>query len=171
MPPFAVFELVKILLPTSVAAVVGLLLLRRLEQVKSEVARRSDYSRRWADLFFDASHAYMVALESLMTRYHFISHLADQNDEQGTQWGLEANALLPVHLENYYRIQRLAALAPLKGPAAEAAATKILENTEKATKTRKMHVGDLRSDIDAFNQAVREAHSEMLASRNPAQST
>jgi len=167
MPPFAVFEMVKILLPTGVAAVLGMLLLRRLEQVKSEVARRSDYSRRWADLFFDASHAYMVALERLMTLYHFISHLADQNDEQGTQWGREANALLPEIFENYLRIQRLAVLAPSNGPAAEAAATKILESTEKATKTRSMHFGDLRSDIDAFNQAVREAHSEMLAFRDP----
>ena len=160
-------ELVKILLPTLVAVGIGLLLLRRMEQVKFEVARRSDYSRRWADLFFDASHAYMVALERLMTRYHFISHLVDQNDEQGTQWGREANALLPELFENYLRIQRLAVLAPSNGAAAEAAATRILESTERATKTREMHFGDLRSDIDAFNQAVREAHSEMLTSRDP----
>jgi len=42
MPPFAVFELVKILLPTGVAAVFGWLLLRRPEEVKPEVARRCD---------------------------------------------------------------------------------------------------------------------------------
>ena len=38
MPPFAVFELVKILLPTAVAAVFGWLLLRRVEGGKSEAA-------------------------------------------------------------------------------------------------------------------------------------
>jgi hypothetical protein len=166
MPPFATFELVKILLPTGVAAVFGWLLLRRLEEVKSEVARRSDYSRRWADLFFDASHTYMVSLERLLTLYYFLSNAADPNDEQGTNWALEANSLLPVLFENYVRIKRLAALAPSSGPAAEAAATQILESTEKLTKTRRFNLDDIRREIDVFNQTVRAAHSEMLSRRS-----
>jgi hypothetical protein len=165
MPPFAAFELVKILLPTGVAAVLGGLLLRRLEQVKLEVARRSDFSRRWADLFFDASHTFMVSVERLMTFYHLISGAADQNDQQSTEWALQANALHPVLIENYFRIQRLAVLAPSGGSAAEAAATQVLESIEKLTKTRTGNLGDLRREIDAFNRAVRSAHAEMLASR------
>lgn len=157
----------KILLPTGVAAVIGWLLLQRLEEVRSEVARRSDFSRRWADLFFDASHTFMVSVERLMTLYHFLSNSADPNDQQGMEWQRQANALLPGLVENYFRIQRLAVLAPSRGAAAEVAATQILESTEKLTKTRTGNLGDLRREIDAFNQAVREAHSEMLASRNP----
>lgn len=131
MPPFAWFELVKILLPNGIAAGLGWLLLRRLEQVKSEVARRSDYSSRWADLSFDASHAYMVALERWMTLIHFICDAAEPNGEQGMKWQVQANALLLELVENYYRIERLAVLAPSKATAAKAAATKILESTEK----------------------------------------
>ncbi|MGO9230891.1 MAG: hypothetical protein ACLQKA_17005 [Bryobacteraceae bacterium] len=166
MPPFATFELVKILLPTGVAAVFGWMLLRRLEEVESEVARRSDYSRRWADLFFDASHTYMVPLERLLTLYHFLAHAADPNKEQGTKWAVEANALLPVLFENSLRIQRLAVLAPSSGPAAEAAATKILESTETLTKTRSLNLGEIRRETDTFNQAVRVAHAEMLSRRS-----
>jgi hypothetical protein len=166
MPPFAVFELVKILLPTGVAAVFGWLLLRRLEEVRSEVARYSDFSRKWAGLFFDASHTFMVSVERLMTLYHFLSDAADPNDQLGMERQRQANALLPALVEEYFRIQRLAVLAPSTGSAAERAATQIVESIEKLTKTRTGNLGDLRREIDAFNQAVREAHSEMLASRN-----
>ena len=95
MPPFAVFELVKIVLPTSAAVILGWLLLRRLEEVKSEVARRSGYSQRWADLFFDAAHTFMVSVERLLSLYYFLSNAADPNDQQGMEWQRQANALLP----------------------------------------------------------------------------
>jgi len=163
MPPFAVFELVKILL----AALLGLLLFRRLEQVKSQVARRSDFSSKWADLFFDASHTFMVSVERLMTFYHLISGAVDQNDQQSNEWARQANAEHPVLVENYFRIQRLAVLAPLRGPAAESAATELVASIEKLTKTRTGNLDDLRREINAFNQAVRTAHAEMLASRDP----
>jgi hypothetical protein len=158
-------EWLKILLPTGAGVLLGWLLLRRLEEVKSEVARRSDYSRQWADLFFETSHTFIVSVERLMTFYQFLSNAADPNDRQGMEWQQQANALLPVLLEHYFRIQRLVLLARSRGSAAEAAATRILESTEKLTKTRTGNLGDLRREIDAFNQAVREAHSEMLASR------
>jgi hypothetical protein len=81
------------------------------------------------------------------------------------EWPRQTNALLSILMENYFRIQRLVLLAPSKGPAAEAAATRIVESCEKMTKTRMFHMGELRRDMDAFNRAVREAHSEMLAWR------
>lgn len=166
MPPFAVFELVKILLPTGVAAVFGWLLLRRLEEVKSEVARYSDFSRKWAELFFDASNAFMVSVERLMTIYRFLSDAADPNDQVGMDRQLQANALLPTLVEYYFRIQRLAVLAPSTGSTAEKAATQIVASIVKLTTARTGNLRDLRLEIDAFNYAVREAHAEMLASRN-----
>jgi hypothetical protein len=81
-------ELAKILLPTGVGAIIGLLLLRRLEQVKGEVARQSDFNRKSAELFFDSSNTFLVS---------------------------SVNDLLPVLKENSFRIQRLVALAPSKG--------------------------------------------------------
>ena len=85
MPPFAVFELAKILLPTGIAAVFGWLLVKRLEGVKSEVARYSDFSQKWAELFFDASHTFMVLVERLITLYSFLTIAANPNDETGIE--------------------------------------------------------------------------------------
>jgi hypothetical protein len=109
----------------------------------------------------------MVALERWMALFNLLSSASSPNDEQGLKWQSQANASFLELMENYYRIERLATLAPSKGSAAKAAATKILESTEKASKTRRVPLGDLRLEIDAFNHAVREAHAEMLASRAP----
>jgi hypothetical protein len=165
MPPHALFEFVKILLPTGVAAAFGWLLLRRLEEVKSEVARYSDFSRKWAELFFDASNAFMVSVERLITLYAFLTR-ANPNDEAGMEHQHKANALLPELHENYLRIQRLAPLAPLNGPEAVRAATQIYESVGSLTRTKMGNVTDFRREIDTFNQAVRVSHAEMLAVRS-----
>jgi hypothetical protein len=166
MPRHDFFEFVKILLPTGVAAAFGWLLLRRLEEVKSEVARYSDFSRKWAELFFDASNAFMVSVERLITLYTFLSNVANPNDEVGMERQHKANALLPELHENYLRIQRLVPLAPLNGPVAVRAATQVYESVGNLTKTRMGNVVDVRREIDAFNQAVRISHAEMLAARS-----
>ena len=165
-PSAAVLELAKILLPTGVAAMIGLLLLRKLEQVKSEVARHSDFNRRWADLFFDSSNTFMVSVERLLALYWLLGDAPDPNDQSGTELQRQANALLPILVENRFRIQRLVALAPSKGLAAYTAANRVFEEVAKVTQTRKANVEELRGHIDAFNHAARKAHSEMLASQS-----
>ena len=60
---------------------------------------------------------------------------------------------------------------PAKGPTVKVAANRILQITEKATKTRLVPLGDFRHEIDVFNQSVREAHSETIASQDPGQLT
>ena len=62
----------------------------------------------------------------------------------------------------------LVVLAPSKGPAAGKAAVQIVESVQQLTKTKMGNLGDIRSEIDVFNRAVREAHAEMLASRGRA---
>jgi hypothetical protein len=162
---FSVPELVKLLLPSCVAIALGCLLLRRLEEVKSEVVRYSDFSRKWAELFFDTCNAFMESVERLMTMYHFLSHAADPNDEAGMAWQRQANEQLPALIESHFRIQRLVLLAPSNGRTAGKAAIRIVESVEQLTKTKMGNLADLRNEIDEFNRAVREAHSEMLASR------
>jgi hypothetical protein len=166
MPPFAAFELVKTLLPTGVAAVFGWLLLRRLEGAKSEVARYSDFSQRWAGLFFEASHTFMVSIERVMALFVFLTIAVDPNDEAGTEHARKINALMPELYENYFRITRLSSFAQSKGQAAVDAATQLRDSIFELTRTRTGNVNDLRREIDAFNQAVRIAHAEMLASRS-----
>jgi hypothetical protein len=145
---------------------IGLLLLRRLEQVKSEVVRYSDFNRRWAELFFDSSNTFMVSVERLLALYCLLSNAPDPNDQLGLERQRQANDLLPVLAENRFRIQRLVAFAPSKGPAAFAAANRVFESVAKLTQARQGNVEDLRGQIDEFNHAARKAHSEMLSSRN-----
>ena len=165
MQAFSIPDLVKLLLPSCVAIALGWLLLRRLEEVTSEVVRYSDFSRKWAELFFDTCNAFMESVERLMTMYHFLSHAKDPNDGVGMEWQRKANEQLPALVETHFRIQRLVLLAPSKGSAAGKAAIQIVESVQQLTRTKMGNLGDLRSQIDVFNRAVREAHSEMLASR------
>src|ERR1700736_2717786 len=106
--PFSVMvDLLKILLPTCVAAIFGWVLLRRLEEVKSEAASYSDFSRKWAELFFDASSAFMVSVERLQTFCYLLTGSKNPMGKEGMEWSEQANAIVPVILENYFRIQRL----------------------------------------------------------------
>lgn len=163
----AIIELIKSFLPSILVALFGWLLLGRLEEIKSEVARRSDFNQKWAGLFFDASNAFMVAVEHLMTSFVFLTDAAKPNDSQGMIHQHEVIETLPVILENLYRIQRLAALAAAKGPAAERAASDLFKNIQELIATKKGNVEELRRKIDSFNLTVREAHSEMISvSRN-----
>ncbi len=159
-------DLTKILLPTGVAAVIGLLLLRKLEHVKSEVARYSDFNRRWADLFFDSSNTFMVSVERLLALYELLSADPDPNGQSGSELQRQANDLLLVLVENRFRIQRLVALAPTMGPAAYSSASRVFEEVAKLTQTRQCNVEEFCGHIDEFNYAARKAHSEMLASQN-----
>jgi hypothetical protein len=163
--PFSqIIEIAKVALEI-LLAVLGFVFLRRLEQIKLEVARRSDFSQKWADLFFDASNAFMVSVEHIKTYALLITGSNDRNDAKGMNWQQEINAALEVLIENRYRIQRLAVLAPSRGSAAEKAVDDLFSRIQEFTVTKKANLDDIRGKIDTFNRAVREAHSEMIASR------
>ncbi len=162
----AVLEFAKVLVPTCVGAVIGLLLLRRLEQVKAEVVRHSDFNRRWAELFFDSSNTFMVSVERLLALYCLLTVAQDPNDQLGLGRQGQVNELLPVLAEHRFRILRLVVLAPPKGAEAGVAANRLFESVAKLTQARQGNVEELRCQINEFNFAARKAHAEMLSSRN-----
>jgi hypothetical protein len=83
----------------------------------------------------------------------------------------QANELLPLLIEQMFRVQRSVVLAPEMGPVAnDAAAGQLVERVAALTSTRKGNLVELRQCIDSFNLAAREAHSEMLASLTRRQS-
>ena len=156
-------EWVKVLLPTCVAGALGWALLRRIEEIRAEVTRRSDFSRKWADIFFDASNGLMVSIERLLTCYKLLSDAADSNDTAGLERQSQANEQIPAVLEQMYRIQRLVLLAPKTGPNATRAVDQLIEDVATLTRVKTGDVTRIRQRIDCFNQAAREAHAEMLA--------
>lgn len=145
--------------------VLGWIFLRRLEQIKSEVARHSDFNQKWADLFFEASNAIMVSVEHIMTYAFLVTGDKDGNSPQKMEWQQEMNKALDVFLENQYRIQRLAVLATSKGSDVVKAADDLFESVRELFNNKRANLQELRVKIDTFNLAVRKAHAEMIASR------
>lgn len=76
------------------------------------------------------------------------------------------NTTIAAILENLYRIKRLALLAPQQGALVEGLGTGLFEMIHDFTTTKKLNIDELRHMIDEFNRAVRDAHSEMIATAN-----
>lgn len=159
MPAKTWIEIASFVLPTSAAVLIGWIFLRRLEEVKAEVVRYSDFNRKWADLFFNASNAYMESIERVLTNYQFLSGSHDPNDEWETALVRETKELLPKVWENYNRILRLVVFAPSTRKATEQAAEELFEVVRSLTKTRRGVVADIRRSIESFNYAARAAHA------------
>ena len=80
-----IIEVVKIVLECLIVGL-GWVFVRRLEQIKSEVGRHSDFNQKWADLFFNASNTFMNSVERVMTYAAFITVAKDPNDTKGMEW-------------------------------------------------------------------------------------
>jgi hypothetical protein len=160
-------EVIKTVLECLLVAL-GWFFLRRLEQIKLEVARHSDFNQKWADLFFNASNALMVSVEHIMTYAFLLISDKDEKSPKRIEWQEEMNKALDVLVENRYRIDRLSVLATLKGSASEKAADDLFESVRELFNTKQVNLNELRDKINTFNRAVREAHSEMIAMRETA---
>jgi hypothetical protein len=159
-----ILEIAKIVLECLIV-VLGWIFLRRLEQIKSEVARHSDFNQKWADLFFEASNAIMVSVEHIMTYAFLATSDKDGSSPRKMEWQQEMNKALEVFLENQFRIQRLAVLATSKGSNVVKAADDLFTGVRELFNSKRADVQELRAKIDMFNLAARKAHAEMIASR------
>lgn len=111
-----IIDIAKLILE-SLLVVLGWVFLRRLEQIKSEVARRSGFNQKWGDLFFDAANSLMIPVEQIMTYAFLLISDKDEKSPKRLEWQEEMNKALDIFIENRYRIDRLAVLATSKGPA------------------------------------------------------
>src|SRR5437660_689449 len=130
MPPW--FELLKLLaglLTPIVVVVLGILLLRRVEGVKTAVAHQSEFRRKWADQFFDCCQQFMNAIEKELAVLRFLSDSKEPNNETGTKLQTEISLLLPVILELELRIRRSVVFAPIAGSAVSQAANECINLT------------------------------------------
>ena len=159
-----IIEVVKIVLECLIVGL-GWVFVRRLEQIKSEVASHSDFNQKWADLFFNASNALMVSVEHIMTYAFLLISDKDEKSPKRTEWQEEMNKALDMLVENRYRIDRLAVLAASNGPVTQKAADDLFNSVRELFNSKRINLIELRDKTDTFNRAVREAHSEMIASR------
>ncbi|MBS1157994.1 MAG: hypothetical protein H6R15_413 [Proteobacteria bacterium] len=141
---------------------IGLLIVKRVEMRKAGVARSSDFKKRWADNFYDTSQEFMRSTERYMSILNQFQLITDPDGVHGTKLQEELS-LLNVRLgELHLAIRRLSYFAPTKGLDAIKTATSVQDYLAELIRSRKGSFDKLISLQNAFNQAVREAHAEML---------
>jgi hypothetical protein len=105
-----------------IVGILGVLLLRRIESIKAEVAKQSEFHKKWAEQFFDCCQEFMSSIEKELAVLLFLTGLKDPNTEVGTELQKEISRLHPVISELELRIRRSVVFAPKTGLAVTQAA-------------------------------------------------
>jgi hypothetical protein len=145
-----------------VLAGVGLKLVRSMEAAKAEVSRASDFSKKWADAFFDASNQYLNTTERYAAILNFLQSLSNPNTPFGTKLQEEASEYNVRLGELGLRVERFAYYAPKAGPEAHRAAKELLGNLGAMVTNRKGSFEQLVALQNSFSRAAHRAHAEML---------
>jgi hypothetical protein len=94
-----------------VVAIFGVLLLRRVEGIKAEVTKLSDFEKRWADGFFITCQEFMTSVERCMTLFCYLPQLPAANQEFHKRANKEIVELLASMMETKLRFRRYVTLA------------------------------------------------------------
>lgn len=153
--------IVSALTPLSIA-VLGVLLLRRIEGVKASVSMQSDFRKKWADQFFECCQAFMIAFERDMALLNKIGDLKKPDDELGTQLLKEVSTLHLAISELELRIRRSVVFAPVSGAKVKETASNCLSLIRNLINSRVGNLDEIIGKMDEFNRAARIAHAEMI---------
>ena len=146
-----------------VVAILGVLLLRRIEGVKATVANQSEFHKKWAEQFFGCCQEFMKALERELTLLTVLAGLANPDDEFGSELQKEISRRLhPNLLELELRIRRSVVFAPSTGNLVTKAASECLALTGALVASKKGNLDEIIGKMNEFNVASRNAHAEML---------
>jgi len=165
MEPSAIRDWVDVLAKLAIPFVlawIGFLIVRRVETQKAGVARSSDFKKRWADSFYETAQEFMRSTERYMSALNQLQSMQNPNGSFGTKLQEELSALNVRLGELHLGITRLAYFAPNWGPSAVNTATAVQDYLGEIVRSIKGSFDKLVSLENAFNQAVREAHAEML---------
>jgi len=145
-----------------VVAVIGLAVFRRFEGVKAEVARQSDFHKKWADAFFETCQQFMRSMERYRALLNQLQALPNPNNPVGTEYQNELNVLNVSLSELELRIRRSVVFAPNEGPKVKAASQKSIAMLKQMVTDMQGSFDALFAEMDSFNKAVKTAHAEML---------
>ena len=129
-------------------AVLGWLVLRRVEGIKALVAKESEFQKKWADEFFVCGQQFMQALEKELALL--------------TVLGPSAGSTPSLSEELELRIRLRVVFAPLSAEAVKQAAADCMERTRKLLTSHGGNVDEIIRTMDGFNRACKRAHAEML---------
>ena len=145
-----------------VVAILGILLLRKIESVKATVAKQSGFQTKWAEVFFDCCQEFMKAVEKDLSLWQCLAGLKNADDKFGTSLQSEISLLNVVLPELELRIRRCVVFSPLSGKEVATAASECLQLIGKLTTQRKGNLDEIILKMNEFNTASRKAHAEML---------
>lgn len=163
-PPFWL-EIVKIIIGAAtpvVVAILGVSLLRRIESVKSVVARQSEFQKKWADEFVNCCQSFMQALERDLALLTILSGLQDPNGSFGTELQQQITRLHPTLSELELRVRRSVVFAPVNGASVVHGASECIRLIGALIKAQAGSVDPIIARMNDFNVAARHAHAEML---------
>ena len=158
-------EIVKIAIGAAtpiVVAILGVSLLRRIESVKSLVARQSDFQTKWADEFVTCCQSFMQTLERDLALLTVLGGLADPNGTFGTELQQQISRLHPTLSELELRVRRSVVFAPANGASVTQASHECIALMAALIEARAGSVDDIIAKMNDFNIASRQAHAEML---------
>jgi len=145
-----------------VVVVLGVFVLRRIESVKAEVARQSDFHKKWAEQFFGSCQDFLCALEYELAILTMLVGLVKPNDDFGTDLQKEIPRLHLKLSELELRIRRCVVFAPKTGPQVAREASICIKLVGKLIALKQGNVDEIINRMNMFNLSVRRAHAEML---------
>jgi hypothetical protein len=157
-------EIIKITIQaiTPIAVVVlGIFLLRKVESIKSEVAKSSEFASKWAGEFWITCQEFMRCTERYMAILNQLG-FSHPNNETVIKCQKECTELSVKLTELELRIRRMVAFSPKNAEIVTTPAKGILSMLSSALTTGKGNFDDLFSIINSFNMAARDAHAEMI---------
>lgn len=145
-----------------VVAVIGVMLLRRVEGIKAFIVKQSDFQQKWAEEFFACGQEFMQALERELALLTALTGLTGPNGKFGTELQHEASQLHITLSELGLRIRRSVVFAPYTAEIVTQAANDCLSLTAQLLASKKGNVDVIINKMNQFNAASRKAHAEML---------
>ncbi len=143
--------------------IIGVLLLRRIEGIKTEASRQSDFQTKWAEQFFDCCQTFLCTIERALALLTYISIQKNPNDVLGTELQSEISMqLFPKIIELELRIRRSVVFAPITGSDAKNSSHACFELIAKLANAKGGNADEIIEEMNRFNIAARRAHAEML---------
>ncbi len=146
-----------------VVAILGVMLLRRIESVKAGITRQSTFHVRWADEFFEACQTFLQCLERETAILLYLHAKDEKNDDDGLRMQHEQGI---VHLQAYemqFRIKRLSGFAPKTGDDTIKISEKVFNIVNGIIRDRQGALDPVFKAMGEFNNCARRTHAEMLA--------
>ena len=146
-----------------IVTVLGVVIVRRIESIKAETAKRSAFHVRWADEFFDACQQLLRALEREIAILTFLTHRADRNDEDGMKMQRDQGEIHFLAYELQLRVRRCAGFAPQNQDRLSKLAEDSFSLVNQLVADRQGNLDPIFQKLNEFNNCARKTHAEILA--------